>query len=348
MPDTMLAAFFAGVRKLDLRQIPVPEPGPGEVRVSIRASGTCGSDLHQFEGRWEQPPFVPGHEVAGDISAVGDDVCGWQAGDRVCVEPFVYCRRCRYCLTGRCFLCEKMGFLTLTANGGFTAEMTCSDYALHRLPANVDYEAGALAEPLAVGVHANRVTQVTGADEVLVLGAGTIGLLSAATAKTFGARKVAVTARYPHQAQMAQTLGLDAVLPTEASALAQAVDEIFPRGPSVVIETVGSAQGTYQQAIQLAGKLGRVALLGANTGPVESFDFSPIASKELTLYGSDAYAQIGTRRDFEVALDLLASEPELYKQVITHRFQLPDIQKNFEIAADKAGHRAIKVMMVRP
>jgi len=347
MPNTMPAAFFAGVRKLELRTVPIPEPGPGEVRVDVRASGLCGSDLHQFEGRWEQPPFVPGHEVAGEITAVGAGVCGWQVGDRVCVEPFLYCGRCCYCLTGRYFHCEAMGFLTLTAHGGFGEAMVCPQYTLYRLPGNVGYETGALAEPLAVGVHAVRLAHVSGADEVLVLGAGTIGLMSALAARAFGARTVAITARHRHQARMARELGLEVVLPTEAEALAAAVAEVFPRGPSVVLETVGSAHGTFQQAVQLAGKLGRVALVGGNTGPVDSFDFAPVSAKELTVYGSGAYAQIGTRRDFAVALDLLESDPELYVKIITHRFDLVDIQRAFEIAGDKAAQEAVKVMMVR-
>lgn len=347
MPDTMQAAFFAGIRKLEVRPTPLPEPGPGEVRVNVRASGICGSDLHQFEGRWEQPPFVPGHEVAGDVSAVGEDVRDWAVGDRVCVEPFLYCGRCCYCLSGRYLHCVEMGFLTLTAHGGFAEAMLCPRYALYRLPESLGYEGGALAEPLAVGVHAVRLTQVSGADEVLVLGAGTIGLMSALAAKAFGAKTVAITARHRHQATMARELGLDVVLPTEAEALAAAVAERFPRGPSVVLETVGSAHGTFQQAVQLAGRLGRVALVGGNTGPVDSFDFAPVSAKELTVCGSGAYAQIGTRRDFEIALDLLGSDPELYAKIITHRFDLVDIQRAFEIAGDKAAQEAVKVMMVR-
>lgn len=346
MPNTMPAAFFTGVGKLELRSVPVPQPGPGEVLLDVRASGICGSDLHQFEGRWEQPPFVPGHEIAGQIEAVGDGVCDWQPGDRVCVEPFLYCGRCCYCLAGRYFQCPDMGFLTLTADGGFAPKIVTPQYTLYRLPDSVDYETGALAEPLAVAVHAVRLAQVTAADEVLVLGAGTIGLMAVAAARGFGACKVAVSARHPHQAEAACALGADVILPTDTEALAAAVVEACPRGPSVVVETVGSAHGTFQQAVQLAGRLGRVALVGGNTGPVADFDFSPVSAKELTVYGSGAYAQLGTRRDFDVALDLLALDPEKYKPLITHRFALTDLEEAFAVAQDKRRWRAIKVMVV--
>jgi D-arabinose 1-dehydrogenase-like Zn-dependent alcohol dehydrogenase len=135
MSETMQAAFFAGEGALELRELPVPQPGAGEVLLEVCACGICGSDLHQFAGRWPQPEFVPGHEIAGEILAVGEGVSGWSVGDRVCVEPFLYCGACRYCMAGRYYQCAEMGFLTLTANGGFAEKMTCPAYALYRLPA---------------------------------------------------------------------------------------------------------------------------------------------------------------------------------------------------------------------
>lgn len=353
MGEKMQAAFFAGERKLEVREVPVPVPGPGEVLLDIRACGICGSDLHQFAGRWDQPRFVPGHEIAGEIIGLGEGVCEWAVGDRVCVEPFTYCRSlatqasCCYCRAGRYYQCDQMGFLTLSADGGFAEKMACPAYMLYRLPHHVSFETGALAEPQAVGVHAVRIVQVNGTDEVLVLGAGTIGLMTAAAAKAFGARTVAVTARHRYQAEAARRLGLELVLSTELATLEQQVGDTFGDGPSAVFETVGSAHGTFQQAVDLAGRLGRVALLGGNTGPVASFDFSPIARKELTLYAPVAYSQLGTRKDYEVALDLLGACPDTYAELITHRFGLADIQSAFELAMDKARSRAIKVTMIR-
>ncbi len=347
MSEAMQAAFFAGNGAVELRKVPVPEPGPGEVALDIRACGICGSDLHQFEGRWPQPQFVVGHEIAGEVCVVGEGVNEWVIGDRVCVEPFLYCGTCRYCMAGRYYQCDAMGFLTITADGGFAEKMVCPAYALYRLPGNVDLASGALVEPLAVGVHAVRVVEVNGADEVLVLGAGTIGQMTAAAAKAFGARKVAITARHGYQAEAARRLGIDDVLTTEPEMLQQQVTNTFAAGPSVVFETVGSACGTFQQAVDLAGRLARVALLGGNTGPVDSFDFSPIPTKELTLHAPLAYSQIGTRRDFELAVELLAAAPEAYAQLITHRFCLSDIQQAFELATHKSSSKAIKVMMVR-
>jgi L-iditol 2-dehydrogenase len=358
MPETMQAAFFAGERKLEVREVPVPAPGEGEVLIEVRACGICGSDLHQFAGRWPQPQFVPGHEIAGEIVALGpgcvrEDTrahatpAAWSVGDRVTVEPFIYCRACDYCEAGRYYQCPDMGFLTLTRDGGFAEQMTAPTYTLCRLPDHMDFLTGALTEPLAVGVHATRIVGVGEDDEVLVLGAGTIGLMTAAAARALGARQVAITARHEHQAEAARGLGLETVLSTDPDTLREQVAAMFPRGPSAVFETVGSAHGTFQQAVNLAGRLARVALLGANTGPVEQFDFSPLPRKELTVFAPLAYARLDDRRDFTVALELLSAEAERFEKLITHRFELQDIQRGFELASDKAHSGAVKVMMVR-
>lgn len=347
MSETMQAAYFAGPGAIAVREAPVPSPGPGEVLLEIRACGICGSDLHQFAGRWPQPEFTPGHEIAGEIIAIGEGVTGWSIGDAVCVEPFTYCGACRYCMAGRYYQCPEMGFLTLTRDGAFAEKMTCPAYTLYRLPGNLDYPTGALAEPMAVGVHAVRVLGVDGTDDVLVLGAGTIGLMTAAAARAFGARQVAITARHEYQAEAARGLGLDTVLGTDPDALREQVDAVFPWGPSAVFETVGSAHGTFQQAVDLAGKLARVALLGGNTGPVAQFDFSPLPRKELTLYAPLAYAQLGLNRDFSIATELLSANPEQYARLVTHRFALAEIQQAFALASEKARSRAIKVTMVR-
>lgn len=347
MSETMQAAFFAGPGKLELREVPVPHAGPGEIVLEVRACGICGSDLHQFEGRWPQPEFAPGHEVAGEIIEIGEGVQDLQVGDRIAIEPFVYCGHCCLCMAGRYYQCDGMGFLSLSANGGFAERMVTPAYAAYRLPDSLSFETGALVEPLAVAVHGSRLANINFSDEVLVLGAGSIGLLTASTANSFGAHKVAVTARHHYQRQAAYALGVDHVLSTDVSELKEQMKGFFTHGPSVVVETVGSSAGTYQLAVDLAGPLARVVFIGANTGTVQEFNFEPVMSKELTLYGSGAYAQIGTRRDYDVAFDLLAQKPTIYAQLITHKFELKDIQHAFELARHKTESQAIKVMMVR-
>lgn len=345
MAATMQAAYFVGENQLELREAPVPTPGPGEVLLAVSACGICGSDLHQFAGRWPQPKFVPGHEISGVVEQIGSEVEDFAPEDHVCVEPFLFCGRCYYCLMGRYLHCEQMGFLSLTADGGFAEKVVVPAYSLHRLPANVGDEVGALAEPLAVGVHGVRLARVTAGDEVLVLGAGAIGLMCLAAARLHGADHVYISARYPYQGEAAMSLEADGVFNTDPEVLRGQVEQAYEHGPEVVIEAVGTGAGTIQLALDLAGALGRVVIVGGDTGRVNQLNVEPLTRKELTVLGSRAYGQIGARPDFEVTTELLAKQPSVFERLITHRFSLEQVQEAFLLAADKHESEAIKVLV---
>lgn len=344
MPKMIQGAFFAGERALEVRSFEIGAPGPGEVLIDVAASGVCGSDLHQWLGRWERPEFIPGHEVSGTVAEIGSAVRGLSPGDRVTVEPFIFCGRCRYCLAGRYFHCREMAFLTLHDHGGFAHRILAPDYAVYRLPAALSLDTAALCEPCAVGVHAARIAGVCADDQVLVIGAGAIGLMALAAAKHCGARSVAILCRHPHQARAAEDLGADFIL-TPDQDLPAAVSGHFPDGPDVVLEAVGSSGRGLPLALELAGKLARIALMGGNTEPLDNLDLSPVIMKELVIYGSGCYSQVGLRRDFEVALQILAAHPDVFRGLITHRFPLSRVQQAFETAYDKGRSRAIKVLV---
>ncbi|NSW57356.1 MAG: alcohol dehydrogenase catalytic domain-containing protein [Armatimonadetes bacterium] len=344
MSSMTAGAFFTGERALVVRTFDVGTPGPGEVLIDVAAAGVCGSDLHQWAGRWNRPEFVPGHEVSGVISQIGPGVQNLTPGDAVTVEPFIYCGRCRYCLAGRYFHCRDMAFLTLHAHGGFAQRMIAPDYAVYRLPDGLSLDTGALCEPCAVAVHGARLGSVCPDDDVLVIGAGTIGLMSVAAAKHLGARRIAAICRYEHQAKAARSLGADVTLAPDQATL-EGVSSVFPDGPDVVMEAVGSSGRGLPQALAVAGKMARIVLMGGNTGPINDIDMAPVITKELVIYGSGCYSQVGLRRDFEVALDVLAGNPEAFRDLITHRFPLSRVQEAFETAYDKGRTGAIKVLV---
>ena len=331
---TCLGAFFAGPQSLALREFELPALGPEDVLLRVTACGVCGSDLHQFHGRWPQPAVVIGHEVGGVVQEVGNEVTAVQPGEVVAVEPILRCGRCRYCLTGRYLLCESGEFLSLEVHGGLAERMVVPAYCCHKLSGDVDPALGALAEPLAVGLHAVRLAAVSGEDTVLVLGAGTIGLLTVAAAKAMGAGRVLVTAKHPHQREAAQRLGADAVLtPDEAPA----------ETPDVVVETVGTAGGALQQALDRVRKLGTVVLVGGITEP-SALDLRPVIAKELRVLGSPAYGQIGTRQDFALAAELISSARVDVAPLVSARYPLAQVRDAF-LAADDKGRGAIKVLV---
>lgn len=335
----MLAAFFSRPGALEARDVPPPQPGAGEALVKVHHCGICGSDLHFYHGSAPAPPACLGHEIAGEVVAVGHDIDRVRPGDRVAVEPLVVCHQCTACVRGDYQLCEHLQIVGIHRDGGFAEQITMPAYALYRLPAAVDTVVGALAEPLAVGVHAVRLAQIRGGERVLVLGAGTIGLLAIAAAKAAGAAEVWVTARHPHQAAAALALGASRCCRSDEELHAAAQ----PQSMDVVIETVGGEADTLAQAIAHVRPGGQVAVLGVFSN-FPTINAIALMMKEVRLFGSMTYGRDGTRSDFDTALEILAARPESFRNLVTHRFPLSDINGAFEVAADKRSG-SLKVMV---
>jgi L-iditol 2-dehydrogenase len=336
----MRAAFCQNARRVSLETVSSPRLARGEARVRVRSCGICGSDLHWFLGGFPPPPVCPGHEIAGEVVEVASDEGGLRVGQRVAVEPLVVCRECTYCRTGDYQLCPHLQILGTSRHGGFAEELAMPAYALYPLPDGLDFEVGALAEPLAVCVHGVRLAGTGLGDRVLVLGAGSIGLLSVLAARAAGAEEVGITARHPHQAEMARRLGATHVFGSDAKGM-QDLDQ-WSAGNRVdqVIETVGGTADTIDVAVCAVRRGGTVVLLGVFTQAPRCPALALVV-KEVRLVGSLTYGRAGTRADFEVAIQLLARAPAV-REMITHRFGLEGIQAALETAADKS-RGAIKV-----
>lgn len=342
---TMRAAVLTGPERLELQEVEAPAPSAGRVLVRVRNCGICGSDLHFYRGHFPAGGGLRmGHEIAGEIATVGEGVTGLSIGQAVAIEPVESCRACALCLTGRYQLCPERRLLGAGAPGGFAGSIDVAAYAAHPLPDGVDFEAGALTEPLAVVVHGLRQVGLSFGERVAVLGSGTIGLMAVVAARALGASDVFATARYSHQAEAARALGASVVVEADESAT-QALGEAFAgRPPEVVIETVGGEADTLNQAVQIVAPGGRVSVLGLFTGPTR-LNATIAVLKEALLVGGMTYGRPGTRSDFEVALEILAGRVEEVRRVITHRVGLEEIAGGFATAADK-GQRSIKVTVV--
>ncbi|MBF8286443.1 MAG: Zinc-binding dehydrogenase [Dehalococcoidia bacterium] len=334
----MLAAFSGGKEKIEVRETPVPAPGPGEVLLRVRACGICGSDLHFYRGQLPMPPVVsPGHEFAGEVVEVGEGVEGFPPGRRVVVEPLRVCRRCSYCRTGDFQLCPRRVLLGTFASGGLAEYVLVPDYTLYPLPDALDFELGALVEPLAVVVHGLHLVDLAFGDRVVILGCGTIGVMTALAARALGAAEIAVTYRYEHQARAALAAGATRVVAADdASALAG--DK-----PDVVVETVGGHAETLGQAVGLVRPGGRVSILGLFTGPVQVNALTMMLN-EVRTAGAITYCRSGRLTDFETALRMIEADPERARGIITHRFPLAEADQAFRTAADKSS-ASIKVQV---
>jgi L-iditol 2-dehydrogenase len=330
----MRAAICTAPGSIAVAAAPVPQPAPDEVVIRVAACGICGSDVHWFCGQVAPPAVCPGHEFAGEVVGCGAAVAGIAPGDRVAAEPMVVCGRCAYCRSARPQLCRSLRIIGVHRPGGFAEYVAVPAAAVFPLPPDLDSAVAALAEPTAVAVHGVRLGGVTRGARVLVLGAGSIGLLAALAARAAGG-DVTITARHAHQAAAARRLG---AAPVGEHAL-------DPRARfDVVIETVGGQADTLVTALRMVLRAGTVVILGVFT-LAPALPALALVSKEVRVVGSLMYDRAGPRPDFAVALELLDRERTAVAGLITHRIPLADVQTAFATAADKRTG-AIKVSVL--
>jgi len=326
----MLAAFSSDKEKIEVREVPVPSPGPGEVLVRVRACGICGSDLHFYRGELPFSPTIsPGHEFAGEVAGVGEDVQGFAPGQPVLVEPLRTCRQCAYCRTGRYHICPRRVLLGTFSTGALAEYVAVPDYTLYPLPEAMDFELAALVEPLAVAVHGLHAVGLSFGERVVVLGGGSIGVMATLAARALGAAEVIATFRYEHQAQAVLAAGAARAVPAgEAAGLAS-------EKADVVVEAVGGHADTLSQAVGLARPGGRVSVLGlfTTTVPVNA---QLLMFNEVRAVGTICYCRPGQDSDFEVAMRIIQADPDRARRVISHRFPLREAAEAFRTAADKS------------
>jgi (R,R)-butanediol dehydrogenase/meso-butanediol dehydrogenase/diacetyl reductase len=243
---------------------------------------------------------VIGHEMSGIITAAGDGVSGWVAGDRVTVRPLDPCGSCPACRAGHSHVCQKLKFIGIDAPGAMQGLWTVPAHTLHRLPDNLSLEQGALVEPIAVACHDVRLGEVKAGEFVVVLGGGPIGVLVACVAKNEGAR-VVVSEVNPFRLKLAASLGLETVNPRETDLVGLVNSETGGAGADVVFEVSGSAAGA-EMMTKLPRVRGRVVVVAVFSEPpkVDLFQFF---WRELKLAGVRVYEP----QDFEKAIAIAAA-----------------------------------------
>jgi L-iditol 2-dehydrogenase len=286
-----LVKYRLGDGCMELRDLPDPAPGPGQVSLAVRFAGVCGSDLHIYHNDIAipiRPPVVTGHEFSGVISAVGDGVEGWKAGDRVVSETaFSYCGTCIHCREGFYNLCDERRTLGYWHDGAFAPQTVVPAARLHRLPESISDLSGAMMEPLACVVHAAiELTRIQAGDIVLVTGPGAIGLMSLQVARACGARVlVCGTAVDAKRLELAAKLGADWTVRAGEQNLPDVVRDLTGgRGVDVALECSGNA-GALADAVLAVRKRGSLTQVGlfSRTIPV---DFDRICYKEIKVTGS--------------------------------------------------------------
>ena len=227
----------------------------------------------------------------------------FEVGQRVCIEPLITCRECAYCRTGQYQLCRKRVLFGTMAPGAMAEYVPMPAYTLYALPDALDWGLGALVEPMAVCVHGVHIVDVQPGEKVLVIGSGTIGLLSVLAARAFGASEVIATYRHEHQGQAALAMGATRVLKDDDTA------GLEKEGIDAVIETVGGTAPTLGQAVGIVRPGGRVSVLGLFPGPA-TVNALALMLKEVKMVGGITYCRPGQRSDFDTAIGILAEHAD--------------------------------------
>jgi len=338
----MKAAIIEKPGKVTVREINRPNLGYGRVLIRVRVTGMCGAEIHAYHGThpYRIPPVISGHELAGDIEAIGDGVRKFSVGDRVTVEPHIACGKCEYCVSGYYNLCpNKIVLGTKEWPGSLGEYITAPEEVVYKLPNHVSYEAGAFVEPLSVGVHAVRVAQVTKDDNVFIAGSGNIGLSVLGAVKNCSQGKIICSDIRDFNLGLAKRLGADAALDTNELDFLDKINQVIERkGVDIAFVTVGSAQA-FEQCLQVTRKRGKTIVVGLFTKKID-IDLSRILMNEKIVMGSLMF----TRKDFEESLNLITSGKFVPREIITHRLPIEQAQQAFELM-DKKSENVVKVVL---
>jgi (R,R)-butanediol dehydrogenase/meso-butanediol dehydrogenase/diacetyl reductase len=322
----MKAAFIESPKKFIIQDAPKPVPEANDVIVRVRACSICGSDLTVYkmgiEGR------ILGHEFSGDIAETGSQVKNWSPGDRVVVEPSIVCGECHWCKQGQYNLCGSLGYTGLATDGGFAEFARVPAYQLHRLPNELNYEQGALIEPLAVALRGVAFSKIEHGDTAVVFGCGSVGLGVMLWARYKGVRKIVAVDVVSARVAAAQKVADIALNSGEVDALTEILKITEDIGPEVVFECSGNMQA-QEQAITAIQKGGRIVLLGIGYEPSQLM-LSELIMKEISIKGSLGYSSIKGNGEFPEAIQAVKSGAINLQLIPTQTFSLEDIGEAFE------------------
>lgn len=335
----MIKARFMGLRNIEVVEEPMPVVPNGYVLVKVAYAGVCGSDMHAFTGEhpFVKPPIVLGHECAGVVA--NDANSRFAKGEKVVLEPNVVCGECHSCRTGRYNICSKLEVIgCVGVDGGYAEYMAVPESRMARVPLKWDLKRAVMVEPAAVCVHAVKQGQVRHGDKVVVIGAGTIGLLAAQSALAAGASEVIISDPIDSRLGLAKQLGIThAVNPAKAS-LRDCVWDKFPAGADVIFDGVASAN-TINQCIETARKGTKIILLGVPAGTV-NVNLAFVQDRELELVGTLMY----TREDYNRAIEWIDSGVLKVDELITDVMPLTRAKEALEKAISKTGN-SIKILL---
>ncbi|MFA6505543.1 MAG: alcohol dehydrogenase catalytic domain-containing protein [Treponemataceae bacterium] len=342
----MKAAVIRGIRNIVIEDRPIPAPKEGQVLVRIRAIGICGSDIRGFteeNSKARQPGLIIGHEAAGEVVELGRGATKFSAGDRVVVDPQVFCRKCFPCRNGWTSVCDNKKLIGSSLRGFLDGAM--AEYAvvaenqLYHLPDLLGFAEGATVEPVSNALHAVARADIKKGDTAVVIGAGTLGLCILQAAASAGAGKIIVIGSSSEKRMtLARELGADVVLKARDADTETRIRELTDgKGADVVIDAAGNEQ-SLAQAVSVLRKRGKLVAFG-NAASTVTVNLMGIINKELEIIGSS-----GANEEVGLAIEYLASKRMNVDPIITHTMKIEDTQRAFELLLEPK-HEAIKIII---
>ncbi len=320
-----------------LHHDPIPEPGPNDLLIRIKKTSICGTDVHIYNwDGWAQRtipiPMTIGHEYMGEVAAIGGEVQGFAVGDRVSGEGHITCGYCRNCRAGRRHLCRNAVGVGVNRPGAFSEYLVLPAVNAFALPDKVTDDLAAILDPFGNAVHATLTFPLVGED-VLVTGAGPIGIMAAAVSRFVGARFVVITDINPYRLELARSMGVTRVVDARNEDLHDVMHDLgMTEGFDIGLEMSG-APSAFMDMLETMNHGGKIAMLGIPSEPM-AIDWNRVIFKGLTLkgiYGREMY------ETWYKMANLIEAGLEL-GPIITHRFAVDDFQEAFDVMrSGKAG-----------
>ena len=328
-------AILVTPKHFEIQECPIPEPKENEILLKVEYVGMCGSDIHGFEFGPFIPPKDPnqkiglGHEVAGEVAAVGAKVTKFKVGDKVLIEPGVPDNTCDYCKSGRYNICPGVDFMATQPNYKGTQYMTHPEEWTYHIPEGMTTMEAALVEPAAVGMHAAILGEARLGKSIVILGAGTIGLMVLQACLSLGATDITVVDVIEKRLDLAKKLGAKRVIngkEQDTVAYLRSEEMYGDHGVELVFECGGSVF-LAQQAVQIVARGGKIMMVGTQSKPVP-IDFLKI-NREVTIQTSFRYCN-----NFPQTIEAIATGKFNVKDMVTNIYDYKDVQQAFEDAID--------------
>jgi len=341
----MRAAVLHKPLSISLEERPVPEPGPRDVLIRMMAVGICGSDLHYYEHgrigkRVVEKPLIQGHECAGIVEAVGEQVTRFKPGDRVVVEPGVACGTCEWCKRGRYNLCPSVRFLsTPPVDGALCQYVKHPEDFVFKIPDTLSFDKATLVEPLSVGLYAAKRLGLAPGTTLWIMGMGPVGLTAVIAAKAFGVKNIIVSDMEPFRLEIARQIGATAAVNVvETDPVPFVLDATDGLGVDAVMDTTGNVKA-LDAAVQSMKRGGKLAAIGFPSAETVPLNLTLMMQKEIDMISIYRYTNT-----FQQGIDILAQPDVPAERLITDRFPLERVSEAFEKArTDKK--RSIKVIV---